>query len=68
MGILNQGFESLKISLMSNNPLIDQKLRGIEAMINEPKIHALTFDVSKITFNVKNYTWLNVSLIKLKLN
>ena len=56
MGILNQGFESLRISLMSNNPLIDQKLRGIEAMINEPKIHALTFDVSKITLSVKNYT------------
>jgi hypothetical protein len=56
MGILNQGFESLKISLMSNNPLIDQKLRGIKAMINEPKIHALTFDVSKITLSVKNYT------------
>ena len=37
-------------------------------MINEPKIHALTFDVSKITLSVKNYTWLNVSLIKLKLN
>jgi len=41
---------------MGNNPLIDQKLRAIKAMINEPKIHTLAFNVSKITFGVKSYT------------